>query len=132
MNNPLKSGLYLVIMNRLFDILRFQIYDEHTETETSEWQYPGNPINIATKYDHHPSKWIEMPEVTDRWSKDEPLNDQICVVHLVGKKLEDHGFVIAKYKDQLFIFEPAYGGWQKDYDDWQIDAWGSVPNDFKE
>jgi hypothetical protein len=130
MDNPVKAGIYLVMMNNQIEVLKFQIYDEYSESETHEWQYPNNPIDIEKKYDHHPSKWTNLPEITDRWEKEPPLDGQICVVRLVGKKLEDHGLAIAKYKDKSFVFESAYGGWEKDYDDWQFDAWGLVPADF--
>lgn len=126
MDNPVEDGLYLVVMNNQLEILRFRIYNEHTESETHEWQYPNNPIDIERKYDHHPSKWTKLPEVTDRWSKEPPLEGQICIVHLISNKCEDHGFAVAKYKNQSFVFEPAYSSWEKDYDDWQFDAWASI------
>jgi hypothetical protein len=128
MINPVKSGLYLAMLNGYWEVLRFRIYDEHSESEHHEWQYPNNPINIATKYDSYPTEWMELPEVTDRWSKDAPLDGQLCVVHLMGSKSEDHGLAIMKYsaKDMAFVFYYPYDGWSKDYEDWQIDGWGLI------
>ena len=38
--NPVKSGLYLAVLNGYWSVLRFQIYAEYSESEHSEWQYP--------------------------------------------------------------------------------------------
>jgi hypothetical protein len=122
MINPTTSGLYLAVINGYWNVLRFQIY----ESERSEWQYPGNPVDIATKYDSHPTKWVDLPEITDRWSKDTPLDGQLCVVHLVSSKNEDHGLAVMKYNTNEFVFEFPYDNWSKDYEDWQIDGWGLI------
>ena len=128
MINPVKDGLYLAVLTAdYWEVVRFVIYDEHTESEHHEWQYPNNPIDIESKYDVHPKKWIELPEVTDRWSKDAPLDGQLCVIHLVGSKNEDDGLAVAKYSSKDgFVFEHPYDNWSKDYEDWQIDGWGLI------
>jgi hypothetical protein len=88
MEDLIERGIYLTVMDWHFVILQFEICKYKREDETHEWWHPGNPIDIARKYHKHPSKWTKLPEITDRWSKEPPLDGQICVVHLISNKIQ--------------------------------------------
>lgn len=116
MNKPpiCKPGLYLCVMEREEGWLHI------CEWTGEYWCYPGNYIDIASKYDQHVFKWQEMPEIKVRWEVEEPPIGSTCIVKLVDTNNNNHGYAIATYTDIGFVFTYPYEGWAKDYDDWQF------------
>jgi hypothetical protein len=121
MQLPTTPGLYIATINHFQHICE---WTGHC------WYYPNNPIDIYTKYGDVVSNWIQLPTINDRDTSDYPLDKSLCVVKLVGSKLQDHGLAIATYDapNYTFKFTPPYDGWTKDYDDWQFVGWGLIPS----
>jgi len=118
---PTIPALYLGMMGKCFPW--------HIVEWTGEyWCYPGNYVDIVHKYNEHVGAWRDLPVINDRSEQDPPAHGTVCVVHLLSERADDHGFAIATYDapNMTFKFIDSYKGWEKDYDDWQFDAFGII------